>query len=238
MGNSPMKVVGYTRVSLDEQGERGTGLAAQKSAITAEVVTRGWDLIDIYVDSGYSGRDFNRPGIEEAMGLLRTGKADALLVAKLDRLSRSLLDFASLMEQARRERWGVVALDLAVDTTTPSGALMAHVMASFAQYERRVIATRTSDALRELRAQGRAFGPTPFGFRREGDRLVQDEHEQGVIARMIRLRRKGASYDRIAHTLNRSGVLAKRGGCWYAASVRSVMRTAPNVGCVGSGGHR
>jgi DNA invertase Pin-like site-specific DNA recombinase len=228
-----MTVVGYTRVSLDEQGERGIGLAAQRAAITAEAEARGWEIVEFVEDSGYSGRDFNRPGISQVLKLLRTKKADALLVAKLDRLSRSLLDFAGVMEQAQREQWGVVALDLNVDTTTASGALMAHVMASFAQYERRLIAQRTSDALKELRSQGRAFGPTPFGFKREGDLLVECADEQRVVTRMMRLRSKGHSYDRIAKALNRSGIPAKRGGSWFAASVRSVVKTAPSVGCAG-----
>jgi len=228
-----VKVVGYARVSLDEQGERGVGLAAQRSAISAEAHARAWEIVEVVEDSGYSGKDFNRPGIAHALKLLRTGKADILLTAKLDRLSRSLLDFAGVMEQAQREKWGVVALDLNVDTTTASGSLMAHVMASFAQYERRLIAQRTSDALKELRSQGKAYGPTPFGYRRQGKRLVEDEHEQRVIARMLSLRRKGASYDRIARSLNKTGVPAKRGGPWFAASCRSVIRTAPSVGCAG-----
>src|SRR5439155_24729986 len=124
----------------------------------------------------------------------------------------SLLDFAGVMEQAERERWGVVALDLNVDTTTASGSLMAHVMASFAQYERRLIADRTSSALRELRSRGEAYGPTPFGWSRAGDRLLPQASEQKVLARMRRLRARGHTYRAIGQSLNRSGTPAKKGG--------------------------
>jgi DNA invertase Pin-like site-specific DNA recombinase len=98
-----------------------------------------------------------------AMKALARGEADALAVAKLDSLSRSILDFTNIMATARKQSWGVVALDCSVDTTTPAGEAGANGMATFAQYERRLIAQRTSDALSELRSQGRAYGPTRFG---------------------------------------------------------------------------
>ena len=225
-----MKVVGYTRVSLDEQGERGVGLAAQRSAILAEVAARGWELVEVLEDSGYSGRDFNRPAVTTAMRMLQRGEADALVVAKLDRLSRSILDFTNIMAKARKENWGVIALDCSVDTTTPAGEAMAHVMATFAQYERRLIAARTSAALAELRSQGRAYSRTPFGFERDGNRLVVHDQEQQVIARMRRLRAKGTSYQAIAQSLNKAKIPAKRGGPWIKTSVRSVLATADKVG--------
>ena len=228
-GELPTKVVGYTRVSLDEQGERGVGLAAQRSAILAEVGARGWQLLEVFEDAGYSGRDCNRPALTAAMQMLRRCEAGALVVAKLDRLSRSILDFTSIMATARKQSWGIVALDLAVDTTTPAGEAMASVMATFAQYERRLIAQRTSDALRELRSQGRAYGPTPFGYRREGDRLIEHADEQRVLTRIQRRRKKGESYDRIARSLNGSGTAAKMGGRWHAMSVRSVLSTAEKL---------
>jgi DNA invertase Pin-like site-specific DNA recombinase len=225
-----MKVVGYTRVSVDDGGERGAGLAAQRSAIVAEVARRGWTLVDIFEDVGYSGRDFNRPAVTTAISLLKRGDADALVVAKLDRLSRSILDFTSIMDRARKEDWGVIALDCAVDTTTPAGEAMSNVMATFAQYERRVIAARTSDALRELRSRGKAYSPTPFGFQRDGDSLVLHEPEQKVLARMRRLRAKGKSYRDIAASLNRSKTPAKNHGIWFASSVRSTLATSVKVG--------
>lgn len=107
---------------------------------------------------------------------------------------------------------------------------MAQMTAVFGELERELHSQRTSDALRELRAQGRAYGPTPYGFRREGDHLIGHPDEQRVLKRIRRLRGKGHSYQRVGHVLNRSGVSAKRGGSWYAASVRSVVQTAVSVG--------
>lgn len=227
-----MRVLGYTRVSTSSQSESGAGLAAQRAAIHAEVERRGWQLVEILEDAGHSARDFNRPAVMAAMAMLKRGEADALLVSKLDRLSRSMLDFATVMATARKEGWSIISLDCAVDTTTPAGEAMSSVMATFAVFERRVGAARTSEALAEKRAQGRVYGSTPFGFHREGDRLVPDDPEQRVLARIRGLRGRGYSYDRIARSLNGSGVRAKRGGMWSSMSVRSVLFTAPKVGCI------
>ena len=107
-------------------------LKLQRKAITDEADRRGWDLVAIIEDVGYSARSLKRPGIQSALEALAGGEAEGLLVAKLDRLSRSMLDFTGLMARAQREQWALVALDWAVDTTNPDGEAMAHVLATFA----------------------------------------------------------------------------------------------------------
>ena len=115
------KVVGYVRVSTDEQADSGAGLAAQRSAITAACELRGWELIGIDQDAGVSAATLARRGITEALADVESDEASVLVVAKLDRLSRSLLDFAALMERSRRQGRALVALDLGVDTTGVAG---------------------------------------------------------------------------------------------------------------------
>ena len=152
------RVVGYIRVSTTEQGDSGAGLEAQRLAIKAEVVRRGWRLVGIHEDV-MSGSTVNgRHGLSEALAAVESGKARTLVVAKLDRLSRSLMDFAALMERSRKKGWSLVALDLGVDTTTPAGEMMASVVASVAQYERRLIGVRTKDAMAVKRSQGVRMG--------------------------------------------------------------------------------
>ena len=164
-----MRAVGYLRVSTEEQADSGAGLEAQRSAITLAATGRGWDHGHIHQDHA-SGKSLNgRKGLEEAIEAIENGEADALMVAKLDRLSRSLMDFAGLMERSRRKGWALVALDLGVDTSTPSGEMMANVLAVFAQFERRMIGQRTKDALAVKRAQGVRLGrptvlPPTFGL--------------------------------------------------------------------------
>lgn len=187
-----MRVVGYLRVSTVEQADSRLGLDAQHSTIQGEADRRGWDVVWVE-DAGRSGRDLARPGIDRAMGLLRSGEAGGLVVAKLDRLSRSLMDFASLMARANREGWRLVALDLGVDTSTPAGEMVANVMASFAQYERRLIGQRTREALQARRASGLPLGRP---------RVISAE----TVARIADLREDGLSLRAIADTLTASGV--------------------------------
>jgi DNA invertase Pin-like site-specific DNA recombinase len=156
-----MGVAGYVRVSNEEPITSGLGLEAQRT-IVAECERRAWDPVEVYEDAGVSGKSLvGRPALQEALSAVRSHVSSALIVAKLDRLSRSLLDFAGLMEDAREEGWALVILDLGVDTTTPSGEMIANVMATFAQFERRLIGQRTKDALAVKRRQGVRLGRPP-----------------------------------------------------------------------------
>jgi len=205
-----LRVLGYVRVSTEEQGRSGAGLAAQRIAIKDACANRGYELLDIKEDAAQSGKNLERPGIEAALKELDAGRADALMVAKLDRLSRSLLDFAGLMERSRRRGWALVALDLGVDTTSPSGELMANVLATFAQFERRMIGQRTKDALAQKRAAGVRLGRP---------RVLANE----VVARITADRAKGLTWQAIADALNADGVPTAHGGVrWYPNSVRKV----------------
>jgi site-specific DNA recombinase len=116
-----------------------------------------------------------------------------------------------------------------VDLTTPQGRAMAQSGAVFAELERAPIGQRTAEALQLLRAQGRVYGPVPYGFTTIAGKLVEDVDEQAVLRQIHRLRTEGVSYARIAAKLNAAGSPAKRGGDWHAMSVRSVARTTACV---------
>ena len=206
------RAAGYTRVSTDEQATSGLGLKAQRTLIEAECERRGWELVQVFEDAGASGKAVSgRPALAKALGAVRGGEAGALVVAKLDRLSRSLLDFASLMESARKEAWALVILDLGVDTTTPSGEMIANVMATFAQFERRLIGQRTKDALAVKRREGVKLGRP----------VMVDE---AIVKRITRERRRGRSLRKIADGLNEEGVGTAHGGAmWHASTVKAVL---------------
>ena len=128
-------VVGYIRVSTDQQADSGAGMAAQRAAIASVCLQNGWELGQIYEDAGASAKALTgRPALAAALKALAAGGASALVVSKLDRLARSVHDFASLVRLAEKEGWGIVALDLGVDMTTPTGGLLANVTASVAEW--------------------------------------------------------------------------------------------------------
>jgi DNA invertase Pin-like site-specific DNA recombinase len=215
-GGEGKRVLAYIRVSSDEQRTSGAGLLAQREAILAECRRRGWHLVDLIEDAGYSAKDLKRPGVQLALETLREGRADALVVAKLDRLSRSMLDFASIMAKAQKQRWGLIALDCAVDTTTPAGEAMANVLATFAQFERRLISQRTKDALAAKRAQGVQLGRPR-------------QLPQPVVDRIQRYRQEGMTLNAIATSLNAALVPTAQGGQkWYPSTVQAVLRSVEN----------
>jgi DNA invertase Pin-like site-specific DNA recombinase len=171
-------------------------------------------LAEIVEDAGYSAKDLRRPGIMDLLHRLSKGEVGTLIVAKLDRLSRSLLDFSTLMEKSRREGWALVALDLGVDTTTPAGEMMANVLATFNQFERRLIGQRTKEALSVKRSQGVRLGRP---------RVLADE----VVARILSEREEGRTLAAIATGLNGDGVPTAQGGReWHPSTVRGVVEAA------------
>ena len=205
-------VVGYCRVSTEEQSVSGLGLAAQETAIRAACKGRGSPLVALYKDEGESARSLDRPALKAALADLEAGRGDVLMVSKIDRLTRSVHDATGLMLRAEKSGWGLVALDVAVDTTTPQGAAMAQVLAVFAELERRLIGERTKAALAVKRTQGVRLGREP--------RLPDT-----VRRRILRRHRDGAGWSQIARELNDAGVPTAQGGRqWHPATVRYVVR--------------
>lgn len=199
-----MKVIGYVRRSVAENGD-GHSLDAQEAAIRAEVERRAWTLVKVIPDDGYSGRDTHRPGLMEALELVVTGEAEGVVAAKLDRISRSVIDFGTLLEWFRDAGAALVALDVGVDTSTVGGRLICNVMASVAEWERETIAARTRDGLKVAAAKGKM-------------RPAVD----GELAGRIRsMREARATYQQIADALNAEGVPTLRGAAkWQVSSVR------------------
>jgi DNA invertase Pin-like site-specific DNA recombinase len=205
-------VVAYLRVSTDEQAESGAGLMAQRAAIEAEADRRGWVIVDWKQDKAASGKSLDgRPGLAEAMELIESRQAETLIVAKLDRLSRSLIDFAALMGRARAKRWNLIALDLGIDLSTPAGEFLASVMASAAQWERRIIGQRTREGLAAKKAAGVRLG-------RPASLPVE------VRIRIVGDHADGKSLAGIARELNAESVPTAQGGKkWYPSTVKAVL---------------
>ena len=206
-----MRVLAYVRVSTEEQSDSRAGLEAQRAAIEAECARRGWVIVEVIEDAGFSAKDLRRPGVRAALEQLERKTAAGLVVAKLDRLSRSMIDFTSVMAKAQKEGWALVALDCAVDTTTPAGEAMAHVLATFAQFERRLIGQRTREALAVKKKQGVRLGrPQSISLK---------------LARRIRsMRSRGMTLQAICDKLDAEGVPTARGGSvWRPTSLRAVL---------------
>lgn len=203
-------VVGYSRVSTEEQAQSGLSLASQEAQIRSESERRGMPLLAIHEDAGLSGKDLSRPALKAALSDMEAGLGSVLMVSRLDRLTRSVHDATGLMERAQEGGWGLVALDAPVDTTTPTGAAMTQVMSVFAELERKMIGERTRAALAAKRAHGARLG--------RPQQLTPE-----IVERIINDRSEGGSWSAIARSLNEEGVPTAQGGkAWYPATVRKV----------------
>jgi len=208
-----MRVRAYLRVSTTEQAESGAGLAAQRAAIEREAAYRGWADVEWYVDGGESGKDLDRPEMERLLSEVRRG--DVLVAAKVDRISRSLVDFASLVEESQRRGWSMITLDLGLDLSTPQGEFVASILAAFARMERRLIGERTRDAMQAKKAAGKRFGRPS---------LVPVEVQERVEAERV----EGKTLTAIAEGLNADDVPTVYGGRWWPSSVQSVIQSRAN----------
>ena len=211
----PNSVVAYLRVSTEEQAASGAGLEAQRATLIDAAARRGWTIVEFYSDEGISGKAIaNRPALASAIAAVEAGRAGALVVAKLDRLSRSISQASAMLDQAARGGWRIFSADLEIDTTTPAGEAAAGMMIVFSQLERRLISQRTKDALAIKKAQGVRLGRPPV--------LPQETVDQICTAHQ-----HGQSMNSIARHLTNGNVPTARGGSiWHASTVRAVLARA------------
>lgn len=225
-----MKVIGYVRVSTEEQADEGQSLKAQRAKLVAYAALYDLQLVAVYEDAGVSGKRLDRPGLGAALHDLRDGRAGGLLIAKLDRLTRSVADWQRLVDGYFGEKAGKQLLSVGdhIDTRTASGRLVLNVLLSVAQWEREAIGERTRDALRHKITKGERCGKVRFGFdlAPDGVTLVPNPPEQEAIRLMRELRAMGQSYRAIARELQDRGVRTKEGGPWVMTSVRGVLARA------------
>lgn len=211
--------LGYVRVSTAKQADHGASLDTQKAALEAEASRRGWDL-EIVADEGLSAKNMKRPGLVSALARLDKGEADYLVSLRLDRVSRSVLDFAGLMERADQKGWAIVLITQNMDTSTPTGRLTANIVASTAQFERELISERVSENIARLKADGFTKGGKPVRFGR------RPTLESDLVAEIRRDYRDGKSLNAIAKELNERKVPTAHGGkAWYPATVKRVIES-------------
>src|SRR6202171_2469354 len=202
-----MKTIGYVRVSTDKQADRGGSLEAQAEKIRAMAVVHNAELIDIIVDGGESAKSLNRPGMARLLALVDAGEVKAVIIAKLDRLTRSVKDLCELLDRFERKGVALVSVAESLDTGSAAGRLVLNIMAAVSQWEREAIGERTRDALSHKRSQGERVGNIGFGCRlaADGVHVEDDPGERAVLAEIRRLRDSGTTLRGIAAALNHRG---------------------------------
>jgi DNA invertase Pin-like site-specific DNA recombinase len=216
------KAIGYIRVSTQGQADEGVSLEAQRAKIEAWCNLNDAELVAVFEDAGVSGASMNgRDGLHAA--LKATSKGMALVCYSISRIARSTRDMLEIAERLNARGSDLVSVTEKIDTTTAAGRMVFKMLAVLADFERDQIGERTKMALAHKRNMGEVYAATPFGFDAIDGRLVEVKKEAMVIADILRMREAGSSLAEIAESLNARGVEGKRGGRWYASTVRYLI---------------
>ena len=209
------RAVAYLRVSTDKQADKGVSLDAQREKVEAYARLYDLELVDVIVDAGQSAKTLDRPGLNKALGMLRSGQAEAILVAKLDRLTRSVRDLCDLVDRFFRDgKHSLLSVGEQVDTRSASGRMVLNMLTTIGQWEREAIGERTATAMQHKATRGEfTGGQAPYGFRLadDGEHLAPVEKEQTVVNEARSLRARGLSLRAVAEALWEKG-LGNRAG--------------------------
>lgn len=221
-----MKVIGYIRVSTEGQDASGLGLADQESKIKGYCDLYNLELIGIEKDAA-SGKNMERPGLQKALAMLKKGQVDGLIVAKLDRLTRSIRDMSFLFENLFMDKYNLFVVMEQIDTSTANGRLIANILISVSQFETEVATERTKAALKQKRAKKEfCGGHIPYGYQLEDGKLIPEPQEQAIISKMKQWREKGATFQTICDNLNDAFIPTKTGKKWTPGIAHKILKLA------------
>lgn len=228
---APLAWIGYIRVSTKEQKSSGLSLESQEAKVRAMATVKETTLCDIIVDAAESAKSLDRPGVQRLMEMIRRREIAGVIIAKLDRLTRSVRDLAALIELLQKCDCSLISCAETLDTSTASGRMILNITVTIAQWEREIICERTSDALQAKLKRGEAAGNVPYGWKSTGKdaQMVPDPIELGLIDMMRLMRKSGHSYAFIAGHLNAGGHKTRRGTPWRLQYVASILENNSEV---------
>ena len=223
-----MRLIAYARVSTADQ----LTIEAQVNKVRSYVELHDHELVDVFTDHGVSGRTMERAGLKNALQVLESGQADGLAITKLDRLSRSVADWCSLIKRFEKKNKVLISVLDSFDTSTAAGRLVVHMFASIAEFERDNASERTKRALQHLRDQGRRISRhAPYGLKQSPNspgEWVPCSHEQEILTRISDLKDAGLSNPEIAKRLDAEGIKTRVGKSWTRTGVWRVLKGLKN----------
>lgn len=225
-----MSVIGYIRVSTDQQVDSGLSLEAQEMKIKAYAIARELPVPFMVMDAGYSAKNLNRQGMQVILKEIDKQRVSAVIVSKLDRLTRNVRDLGYLLELFQKHNVALMSVSDSLDTSSATGRLCLNMMMSVAQWEREIISERTKDGLAAKRKRGEKLGgKVPYGFKVVDGKLVEDDREQENIRIINDLAQQGISQRDIACHLNERGRTTREGGDWRHQYVARIIKRWPYV---------
>ncbi|USG67176.1 recombinase family protein [Brevibacillus ruminantium] len=228
-----MRTAIYIRVSTEEQAAEGFSIAAQKERLLAYTRSQDWSLAGIYTDEGISAKSISRPALQRLLTDVKSRKLDVVLVYRLDRLTRSVLDLYQLLQEFEKYDVRFKSCTEVYDTTTAIGRLFITLVAALAQWERENLGERVKLGMEQMaRERKRPGGPPPYGYHLLHGELAPHPVEAKVVKLMFQHYVSGFTPGQIAESFNQKGYLGKHGGKWSGSTVTRLLRNPVYYGAL------
>jgi site-specific DNA recombinase len=219
-----MKVAAYIRVSTHMQVEEGYSLSAQRERLKAFAFSQGWEIVQFYVDEGLSAKDMERPELQRMLKAVEEEIFDIVLVYKLDRLTRSVIDLDKLLKIFSKHDVMFKSSTEVYDTTTATGRLFIRLVASMAQWERENLGERVRFGMQEKARTGKwAVSTPPLGYDTVDSELKVNPMEAAIIKEIYTQYVSGMGMQKIANDLNSRNIRTKKGGSWSRSSIQYIL---------------
>jgi site-specific DNA recombinase len=227
-----MKVAIYVRVSTDEQAKEGFSIPAQRERLRAFCESQGWEIVQEYIEEGWSAKDLDRPQMQRLLKDIKKGNIDIVLVYRLDRLTRSVLDLYLLLQTFEKYNVAFRSATEVYDTSTAMGRLFITLVAALAQWERENLAERVKFGIEQMIDEGKKpGGHSPYGYKFDKDfncTIIEDE--ANVVRMIYRMYCDGYGYRSIADRLNELGIKPRIAKEWNHNSVRDILTNDIYIG--------
>jgi len=220
------KVIGYIRTSTKKQFDKGHSRSEQRAKIEQYARLYDLEIVEVFEDAKSGKSMKGRNGLNKALAMLEEGKATAILVSKLDRLSRSLTDLNTMVEKYFQDN-ALLSVSENLNTQDSCGRLILNVIMSVAQWEREKICERVQDTMDHLKKEGKRAGNIPFGFMVDTENtLIKNKAEQSTLRKIRKLKKNGLSFAKIARSLNDIERYNRKGGFWTKQSIQYLWKSA------------
>jgi DNA invertase Pin-like site-specific DNA recombinase len=206
------------------QVNEGVSLDAQSAKIRAYCELNDLELVEIICDAGKSAKNTERDGLQKCLSMIASGEAQAIVVYKLDRLSRKVLDTLNLISEIESHGASLHSISEKLDTSSALGKFFVNMTAALAQLERDQISERVTMAMAHKKDEGQHCGAAPFGFEMVDKELQRVESQHNAIAIITEMRANGAALRTIADHLNGEGIPTQRGGNWQASTINNILK--------------
>ena len=237
--NKKLRVVIYKRVSTEEQKRTGFSLEGQEDELRAYAERKGYRIVGVYTDGGYSGKNFKRPEIQRLFSDMRNGDFDAILVWKVDRISRKNRDVLDLIDNELHPRnMKLLVSTCDIDSSNANGYMFISMLGTFAEYERSLIIERVSSGMEKRAKSGMWNGGIILGYDVVEKSLVINEEECEIVKQIFQLRANGYGYKAITNVLNSEGKKSKKNNSFSINAVKTILENKTYIGQLNWGTHR